>query len=106
MSENITYQLLKPEDKENIALIANWYLSEWNIPKEKTIQNLESVATSSDQFQILMMFNGVPIATGGIYNHVGLIDREPKFKVYKNWLALVYTIPGERKKGFGALICN
>ena len=47
-----------------------------------------------------------PIATGGLYNHVGLLDKVPGLKIYKNWLALVYTKPGLRGKGLGALICN
>ena len=53
-----------------------------------------------------MKLNDVPIATGGMHNHVGLLDKEPRFKQYKNWLALVYTIPGKRQQGFGASICE
>lgn len=26
----------------------------------------------------------IPVATGGLYNHVGLIDKEPKVSKYKN----------------------
>lgn len=102
----IRYQTVKPEDKAIIELIGNWYLEEWGFSIEKTIQNLKSITTSPTQFQVLMTLDGSPIATGGIYNHVGLIDREPKFNIYKNWLSLVYTIPNQRQKGYGALICN
>jgi GNAT superfamily N-acetyltransferase len=52
------------------------------------------------------VINDVPIATGGLYNHVGLLDKEPRFKIYKNWLALLYTIQDMRYHGFGALICR
>ena len=53
-----------------------------------------------------MTLDSTPISTGGLYNHVGLLDKEQRLKIYKNWLALVYTIPNERHKGFGALICK
>lgn len=53
-----------------------------------------------------MSLNNLPIVKGWLFNHLGLIDREPKFKIYKNWLTLVYTIPANRNKGFGALICK
>lgn len=53
-----------------------------------------------------MTIDNVPIATGGLYKHVGLLDQEPRLKIYKNWLALVYTKPDNRGKGLGALICN
>ena len=53
-----------------------------------------------------MTLDNIPVTTGGLYNHVGLINKEPRFEIYKNWLALVYTLPDMRHKGFGALICN
>jgi GNAT superfamily N-acetyltransferase len=53
-----------------------------------------------------MTLDGVPISTGGLYHHVGLLDKAPHLKVYKHWLALVYTIPKQRNQGYGALICQ
>src|SRR5688500_7704317 len=53
-----------------------------------------------------MKVDGELVATGGLYNQVGLLEKEPRFKIYKNWLALVYTRPENRKTGFGALICK
>lgn len=53
-----------------------------------------------------MMLNNEPIATGGLYNYVGLLDREPRLKVYKNWLALVFVKSDVRGKGLGALLCK
>ena len=102
----INYQLVKPGDKQTIDLIANWYVSEWNIPKEITIQKLSHFPDQGFPFQVLMTIDDIPVATGGIYEHVALLDREPKFKVYKPWLALVYTIPDNRNKGYGALLCE
>lgn len=87
-------------------LIADWYLSEWKIPIDKTIQRLRTITTDNSQFQILMTLDGTPISTGGLYDHVGLLDKEPRLKIYKNWLALVYTIPDKRHRGYGALICK
>ena len=105
MSE-IKFDILKPNDVEHFELIANWYLNEWDIPATKTIEKLKKITNDKYQFQALMTLNGLPITTGGIYNHVGLLDKEPRFKIHKNWLALVYTIPEQRKKGYGALICD
>ena len=102
----IEFQILKPKDQTTFQLIANWYSNEWNIPIETTIQRLETVTTDNSQFQILLTRDGAPISTAGLYNHVGLIDKEPRFKIYNHWLALVYTIPSKRYRGYGALLCE
>jgi GNAT superfamily N-acetyltransferase len=102
----IKYQLVTPGDNEQIQLIADWYLSEWKIPVEATIEKIKKLSIADNEFQVLMTIDKEPIASGGIYTHVGLLDREPRFKVYKNWLALVYTKPEYRGKGLGASICN
>ena len=103
---DIKFKIIQQDDLESIQLIADWYLSEWNIPIEKTVQQLQLVAAGQTQFQVLMTVDGTPVATGGIYDHVGLLDREPRFKIYKHWLALVYTIPNKRQQGFGTLLCT
>jgi N-acetylglutamate synthase-like GNAT family acetyltransferase len=103
---DVQFHILKPNDEPLFQLIANWYFSEWNIPIEKTIQRLETITTDHSQFQIVLTLDSVPISTGGLYNHVGLIDKEPRFNVYKNWLALVYTIPNKRHQGYGAILCE
>src|SRR5438067_10724629 len=100
------FHIVSPTDNKTIELIADWYLSEWNISKDKTIQRISSFPRDTSQFQAIMTLGGVPVSTGGLYHHVGLLDKEPRFRTYQNWLALVYTIPAERRKGFGALICN
>jgi GNAT superfamily N-acetyltransferase len=102
----IKYQLIKPDDTKEIEIIADWYLSEWNIPIQTTIEKTKNISADDNEFQILMTTDNTPVATGGLYTHVGLLEKEPRFKVYKHWLALVYTTPESRGKGFGALICN
>lgn len=103
---DIKYHIIKPDDNQNIEIIADWYLSEWNIPILTTIEKTQKLSVDNFEFQILMTLDNKPIATGGLYNHVGLLDREPRLKIYKNWLALVYTKPDYRGKGLGALICK
>lgn len=103
---DVNYKLIDNDDNENMQLIADWYLSEWNIPVQTTIEKTKNLSAANQEFQILMTVNNTPVATGGLYNHVGLLDKEPRFKVYKNWLALVYTKPEVRGKGWGALICT
>lgn len=102
----LNFQILQPNGQSTFQLIADWYLSEWKIPRDKTIQRLQTITADKLQFQILMTLDGIPISTGGLYDRVGLLDQEPRLKVYKNWLALVYTIPDKRHKGYGALICK
>ena len=100
------FQIINPNDNKTIELISDWYLSQWNIPKNITIQKLKSFSGEGPPFQVVMTLDAVPIATGGLYNHVGLLDKEPRFSIYKYWLALVCTIPGKRHQGYGALICE
>ena len=102
----IKYQIIKPEDTAKIEIIAEWYLSEWKIPVQKTIEIIKKLSLENFEFQVIMTIDNKPIATGGLYNHVGLLDKEPRLKIYKNWLALVYTKPENRGNGLGALICN
>jgi hypothetical protein len=103
---NIKFQILQPNDLISFQLIADWYLSEWKIPINKTIQRLQNITEDGSQFQVLMTLDSIPISTGGLYNHVGLLDKEPRLKIYKHWLALVYTTPENRHKGYGTLICD
>lgn len=103
---NIEFQIIKSNESQTIQLIADWYLSEWNIPIEKTAQKINSFEEDGSQCQVLMLANGIPVSTGGLYAQVGLHSKEPRFGIYKNWLAQVYTIPSMRHKGLGALICN
>jgi GNAT superfamily N-acetyltransferase len=100
------FRLICPDDDAFIQQIAGWYLLEWKIPLDKTVQKLKAVAADNSQFQILMTLNNKPIAAAGLYHHVGLLDKEPRFKIHANWLALVYTIPEMRGQGFGGAICN
>jgi GNAT superfamily N-acetyltransferase len=102
----IQFRTLQPADDELIQLIANWYLSEWNIPAVVTIEKIKTLQYGSAQLQALLTIDGQPVATGGLYNQVALVQREPRFGVYKHWLALVFTEPQHRNKGYGALLCN
>jgi GNAT superfamily N-acetyltransferase len=102
----INFHIVQPNDLTTFQLIAGWYLSEWKIPADKTIQRLQTITADKSQFQILLTIDGIPVSTGGLYDHVGLLDKEPRLKIYKNWLALVYTTPDKRHQGYGALICK
>lgn len=103
---NIDYKRITPADTELIRLIADWYFAEWNIDKAATIERLNSFPNDGIPFQVVMTLEGLPIATGGVYHHVGLLDAEPRLKMYQPWLALVYTLPEHRGKGYGAMLCK
>jgi len=87
-------------------LIADWYHREWDIPIERSLDLLASRMTTSVPFQVVAMMDDVPVATGGIYDSVGLVAAEPRFAIYKPWLALVYTSPAYRGQGIGAWLCE
>jgi GNAT superfamily N-acetyltransferase len=99
-----SFHTIIQDDTNHIALISDWYQKEWNIPKEKTTDHLSGMKPGTIPFQIMMYVDGKPVATGGVYDHVGLLDKEPRFKVYPHWLALMYTIPSERSKGYGRIL--
>lgn len=86
--------------------IANWYQMEWKFPLETTLSRLTAITPQKDQFQLIMTRDGVPIGTAGVYNTVRILEKIPRLNIYTHWLALVYTIPMERGKGYGALLCK
>ncbi|TGM25890.1 N-acetyltransferase [Leptospira selangorensis] len=102
----IEFQIVSPIDEDQILLIANWYHEEWKIPLDKCLLKVKSVVNDESQIQVLMKVDSIPVATGGIYTHVGLLDVVPRFKEFKHWLGLVYTIPAERQRGYGGLLCQ
>ena len=104
--DKIQYHIVSPAENDRIRQITDWYFSEWKIPILETVQRLTSITADPLQCQVLLIVNGLPVATGGLYSHLGLIDKVPGFNVYRNWLALVYPTPGQRKKGYGAMVCK
>ncbi|MBU7576563.1 MAG: GNAT family N-acetyltransferase, partial [Flavihumibacter sp.] len=71
-----------------------------------TLSRLATITPQKDQFQLVMTRDGVPIGTAGVYNNVRILEKIPRLKIYTHWLALVYTIPMERGKGYGAMLCE
>ncbi len=104
--DNVQFHIVTPNDDEEIALIAAWYLEEWGVPQEKTISKLKNLNPATNEFHVLMTLDGIPVATGGVHHYVSLLDREPRMRQYSHWLALVYSIPECRGKGFGAALCE
>ncbi len=103
--ETINFFQLKITDTKVIESIATWYLEEWNIPIEKSVEKLNNICGDPLQIHLIMTMDTEIIGTGGIHNHVSLIDRKPDLHIYKKWLALVYTKPEYRRKGLGAKLC-
>ena len=103
---NIQFELVKSGDENSIGKIAGWYFSEWKIDPVKTVKKLSRLPGHGVPFQILMTVEKIPVATGGLYDHVGLLDVAPKFRIYGPWLALVFTTPENRNKGYGTLLCE
>lgn len=106
METKIEFKVVTPNDKQTFEVIANWYFNHWKIPKEKTLTRLDEITNDALQFQVLMLVNNIPVATGGVYSWVGILDKVEHLNEYKHWLALIYTDYAYRQKGFGALLCK
>ena len=104
--EKIQYHIVSPAENDRIRQIADWYFSEWKIPILETVQRLTSITADPLQCQVLLTVNGLPVATGGLYSHIGLIDKVPGFNVYRNWLALFTQSPANAKKGMALWFAN
>ncbi len=102
----IEFIKLNNQPLEYINLISEWYFLEWGIDLDQTKEKLNHIIKSKDQFQILLLCNHIPVATAGVYHEVGLTQKIPEYKIYKNWLALVYTIPSFRGRGLAKLLCQ
>lgn len=104
--ENKTIKIFDPHDAPTSRFIAEAYQSEWKIAEAETLNQLSKCQTDNTPFQMTLSIDNQLIATGGVYNQVGLLTVEPRFTVYKNWLALVYSVPEKRGKGYGAMLCE
>ncbi|WP_293302518.1 GNAT family N-acetyltransferase [Pedobacter sp. UBA4863] len=104
--QNIKYNILAIANTDLINTIAYWYKDEWNLPIEETINMLKGVILDPAQFHMILEVDGVPVATGGLYEKVAILNLVPSLKKHKNWLALVYTVPNQRKKGYASLLCK
>jgi len=101
MQEEISFQKVHTNNYNFIELIANWYLNEWSIPIEKTHQRLTNTPNDHVIFQLILLKGEEPVATGGLYHQVGLVNVYPKFKELHPWVALLYTDQKFRNQGFG-----
>ncbi len=104
--DKIKFKIINTNDDKLISLIAKWYKEEWNIDEENTIMKLDRITKSSNEFQVMMFNNNVPIGTAGIYQSVGIHKHFENLLKYPNWLALVYIIQNERRKGYGEMMCK
>lgn len=101
-----TFSIVSPSDISTQQLIADWYDLEWRIEPAKTHAELASHRIDGVPFQLLMTLGGEPVGTGGVYTRVGLADHVPRYEAVGPWLALMYTVPSQRRKGLGARLCS
>ncbi len=102
----ISFQLLQKDDESMFDLIAGWYQEQWNIPRDQTFQKLYEITGNEEQFQLILQWNEIPVATAGIYSQVGIHRYDTRFNEFKHWLALVYTVPAYRKRGLASELCK
>ena len=102
----LTIEKLDPSNQNEINRIAGWYHTEWKIPIEKTTERLLNQDPNDVLFQLVLKKNNTPIATGGLYNIVGILFEHERFRKFKPWVALLYTTPENRHCGYGAQLLS
>lgn len=101
MKTELSFREVLPEDADLIDLISDWYFEEWNIPKEYTRQRLARISNDDVIFHLILYKNNEPVATGGLFKKVGLLNAHPEFGKFSPWVALLYTSPEHRNSGYG-----
>jgi GNAT superfamily N-acetyltransferase len=104
MRNEISFHKVLSNERNLIELIAGWYSGEWNIPLEFTHQRLANMPNDQVILQLLLLMNDEPVATGGLYYRVGLLNVYPEFANLKPWIALLFTTGKNRNKGYGQMI--
>lgn len=103
---NATIQIIVANEIAFMDIIADWYQKEWSIPPEKTRMLLQKIASSNSQYHFILVIDDEAVATAGLHEDVGITAVEPALKKIKNWLAMVYTVPKHRNKGYASLLCT
>jgi len=102
----IRFDRVESGDAASVQKITDWYFEEWTIEPATTLKRLSVLPSQGLPFHVLMSVENVPVSTGGLYEHVGLLDMAPRFRIYGPWLALVTTLPEFRKKGYATRLCE
>lgn len=102
----IDYQFITIADKEELSLVCDWYLQEWQMPAAVVRERMANCSPDGIPFHLLLLANGEPVATGGIHTTVSIMKTCPRFEKYTYWLALVYTDPQHRNMGYGRMLCQ
>ncbi len=106
MTNNLHIEKLHSEDKDYINIIAGWYLDQWSIPKETTLNRLSNVPSEDVLFHLVLMDGNNLIASGGLHNKVGLFREHPGFEEFKPWAAMLYTEENRRNNGLGQMLLS
>jgi GNAT superfamily N-acetyltransferase len=104
MQNELIISRLDSSDAYLILKIADWYYGEWAIPINTTIQRLTNQENDDVLFQLIVTKDNMIVATGGLYNNVGLLHIHAKFKKFRPWIALLYTNKENRNQGIGQFL--
>lgn len=102
---DIQYHRITSEDSTILNEIAKWYFNEWQMDPATTIPRISNFPATGVPLHLLMTVDGIPVATGGLADHVSLMHEAPHLTMYKPWLALVHTHPEHQNKGYGTMLC-
>jgi GNAT superfamily N-acetyltransferase len=103
MQNATSIKLLDPANTAVIQSIAQWYYEEWDTPIEKTIDAF-SGSNEVMEFQLVLEFDNKIVASGGLRHDVNLLNVYPEYNHLGPWIALLFTLPKHRNKGYGAAL--
>ncbi|MBX2843003.1 MAG: GNAT family N-acetyltransferase [Flammeovirgaceae bacterium] len=104
MEAKINIQKLNSNDLTVISKIADWYLAEWDTPRERTISRFSSQPNQDVLFQLVLSVDNKLKAAGGIAHKVEILKVHKKLIKYQPWVALLYVAKDFRNRGLGKML--
>jgi GNAT superfamily N-acetyltransferase len=97
---------LTPADTGIIGQLADWYHTEWAVPRETTLERLTGHPSNDILVHLIVMEKDQLVASAGVHVNVGIIKVYQRLEVLKPWLSLVYTAPSFRNQGFASILLD
>ncbi len=93
---------LDPSRTDEIIQIADWYLAEWSIPKETSIERFSKQSTDDILFHLLLKKDNQIVATGGLHLQVGLVKVHKEYSKFGPWVSMLFTDSNFRNQDAGS----
>lgn len=83
-----------------------WYCSHWGRDDAYWRSRLDEVIGHSPYVHAAVFVDDIMVCSGGIHPTVSLVNRFPHLEEIGHWLALIYTPPDARGKGYATALCR